>query len=252
MPQCTINGVRTEYEEQGQGKAVILLHGWGQRMIMMEPVFMHLKSHFHVFNFDFPGFGKSETPSRGWSLADYQAFLEQFCVQMGVENPILIGHSFGARVAIRYAASHPVCKMVLTGAAGIRPKPSWQSRIRTAGYKAARKAVALTGSRELEEKLKNHFGSEDYRNAQGVMRETLVKVVNEDLTDLLPRIQIPVLLVWGEKDEATPLWMGKQMEEMMPAAGLAIFEGDDHFAYFHQSDRFNRCLDIFLKEDWED
>ena len=126
---------------------------------------------------------------------------------------------------------------------------------------AQRKGIRVVGTgdfthpdwrRELEEKLKNHFGSEDYRNAQGVMRETLVKVVNEDLTDLLPRIQIPVLLVWGEKDEATPLWMGKQMEEMMPAAGLAIFEGDDHFAYFHQSDRFNRCLDIFLKEDWED
>lgn len=81
------------------------------------------------------------------------------------------------------------------------------------------------------------------------MRETLVKVVNDDISDLLPKMDMPVLLVWGDQDEATPLWMGKMMEEKMPNAGLAIFEGDDHYAYWHQWDRFNRCLDVFLKEE---
>jgi pimeloyl-ACP methyl ester carboxylesterase len=62
-------------------------------------------------------------------------------------------------------------------------------------------------------------------------------------------MNMPVLLVWGDQDEATPLWMGKMMEEKMPNAGLAIFEGDDHYAYWHQWDRFNRCLEFFLKEE---
>ena len=105
----------------------------------------------------------------------------------------------------------------------------------------------LKETKKLEELQKN-AGSEDYRNAQGIMRPTFVKVVNDDVTELLPLIKCPVLLVWGDLDTAAPLWMGQQMEKMMPDAGLAIFAGDDHWAYWHQADRFNRVLDIFLKE----
>lgn len=251
MPQTIIGGLNIAYAMEGQGRDVILLHGWRQRMIMMEPAFEHLKAHFRVFNLDFPGFGQSEEPHEVWGVEDYRHFLEQFCAHFGIQNPILIGHSFGCRVAIRYAVKNPVHKMVLTGAAGIRPKQSWQAKVRVAGFKMAKKAVALTGNAELEEALKDRFGSDDYRNATGVMRQTFVKVVNDDVSDILDQVTMPVLLVWGELDEAAPLWMGKQMEAQMKNAGLAIFEGDDHFAYFNQSARFNRCLDAFLKEDWE-
>lgn len=253
MPQITIKGVQTEYSILGNhGRDVVLLHGWGQRMIMMEPMQQHLSSHFHVINLDFPGFGLSGLPPVGWGVEDYVLFLEEFCQHLQLNNPILIGHSFGCHVAIRYALTHPVCKMVLTGAAGIRPKQSLSAQFKVKGYKFAKKAIALTGSKELEMALKNKMGSQDYRNASGVMRDTLVKVVNDDVSDILDQITMPVLLVWGENDEAAPLWMGKEMEAKMKNAGLAIFEKDDHFAYFNQNARFCRCLDIFLKEDWED
>ena len=81
------------------------------------------------------------------------------------------------------------------------------------------------------------------------MRPTFVKVVNDDVSPILNKVVCPVLQVWGEYDTAVPLEMGRQMEREMPDAGLAIFEGDDHFAYWHQPERFNRVLDIFLKED---
>ena len=64
-------------------------------------------------------------------------------------------------------------------------------------------------------------------------------------------MKCPVLLVWGEYDEAVPIEAGEIMEAEMPDAGLAVFEGDDHFAYWHQPDRFNRVLDIFLKPELE-
>ena len=118
--------------------------------------------------------------------------------------------------------------------------------------KAAKKAITLVGSEAMLEDFKRKSGSDDYRNATGIMRETFVKVVNDDVSGMLEDVTVPVLLVWGENDEAAPLWMGKQMEAKMKNAGLAIFEGDDHFAYFNQSARFNRCLDVFLKEDWEE
>ena len=121
--------------------------------------------------------------------------------------------------------------------------------MKTSLYKAGKWFLKITGQTKKLEELQNRSGSEDYRNAKGVMRPTFVKVVNDDVSPILNKVVCPVLLVWGEYDTAVPLEMGRQMEREMPDAGLAIFEGDDHFAYWHQPERFNRVLDIFLKED---
>jgi len=246
-----ITGILTAYTAAGQGRDVILLHGWGSKKELMQKIADHLDAHFRVWNLDFPGFGESGLPPCAWGVPDYENFLAAFIQAQKIENPILIAHSFGCRVAIRYCADHPgqVRKMCLTGAAGIRPKRDLGWYLRTGTYKAGKKLVQLSGSRKLMEQMQSSAGSEDYRNAQGVMKPTFVKVVNDDVTPVLGNVKCPVLLVWGDQDTAAPLWMGKEMEQKMPDAGLAIFEGDDHWAYYHQADRFNRCLDIFLKED---
>ena len=244
-----IHGVETAYRKSGEGRPVILLHGWGQKMIMMSAIEAHLSGYFTVYNLDFPGFGDSGRMASAWGVRDYEAFLDDFCLINGIENPILIAHSFGCRVAIAYASDHPVYKMCLTGAAGIRPKLSLKQKMKTGLYKAGKKVLIAAHQEEKLKELQKKSGSADYRALDGVMRESFVKIVNEDLTPLLPLVKCPVLLVWGEKDEAVPLWMGKQMEKEMPDAGLAVFEGDDHYAYWHQPVRFNHVLDAFLKED---
>ena len=139
--------------------------------------------------------------------------------------------------------------MCLTGAAGIRPKHDLEWHIRTKAYKAGKWMLKVTGNQKKLDELQKNSGSADYRAAEGVMRPTFVKVVNDDVSPLLKDVKCPVLLVWGEHDEAVPLWMGQMMEKEMPDAGLAVFEGDDHWAYWHQADRFNRVLDVFLKGD---
>ena len=245
----TIHGVKTAYWEEGTGRDMILLHGWGQNKEMMGQIFEHFKDRFHVFSLDFPGFGESDAPEEVWGVPEYAEFLTDFIREFSLEEPILIGHSFGCRVAIRYAAVHPVRKMCLTGAAGIRPKHDLGWHVRTKTYKAGKWLLKVTGNKEKLEELQKNSGSEDYRNAQGIMRQIFVKVVNDDVSDILKDVKCPVLLVWGEFDDAVPLWMGKQMEQEMPDAGLAVFEGDDHWAYWHQAARFNTVLDIFLKED---
>lgn len=246
-----IKGVKTAYIEDGNGNDVILLHGWGQNKEMMIRIFDHLKDRFHVYSIDLPGFGESEDPPEPWGVPEYRDFLAEFIEVNGIEKPILIGHSFGCRIAIRYAAVNPqnVRKMCLTGAAGIRPKHGLDYQIRTKAYKAGKWLLKATGQTKKLEELQNKSGSEDYRNAKGVMRATFVKVVNDDVSDILGDVRCSVLLVWGDQDTAAPLWMGQMMEKKMPDAGLAIFEGDDHWAYWHQADRFNRVLDIFLKGD---
>lgn len=246
-----INGINTAYIEAGNGNDVILLHGWGQNKEMMQMIFDHLKDRFHVYALDFPGFGESDEPSVAWGVEDYELFLEDFIHENGIQKPILIGHSFGCRVAIRYAAKNQdnVKKMCLTGAAGIRPKHGLDWQIRTKAYKAGKWFLKVTGQNEKLEQMQKNAGSEDYRNAKGIMKPTFVKVVNDDVSPILKDVKCSVLLVWGENDTAAPLWMGKQMEKEMADAGLAVFEGDDHWAYWHQAARFNAVLDIFLKGD---
>lgn len=246
-----IGGIKTAYIEEGKGNDVVLMHGWGQNKEMMIHIFDHLKERFHVISIDFPGFGESDDPDEAWGVIEYEAFFDRFCNKLDLHDMILIGHSFGCRVAIRYAADHAenVRKMCLTGAAGIRPKHGLDWQIRTKTYKAGKWLLKVTGQNEKLEELQKNAGSEDYRNANGIMKPTFVKVVNDDVSPVLSSVICPVLLVWGDQDTAAPLWMGQQMERDMKDAGLAVFEGDDHWAYWHQPDRFNAVLDVFLKGD---
>ena len=235
--------VNTAFRHTGEGQDVILLHGWGQNMEMMEKIEDHLSTSFSVYNLDFPGFGESDNPPVSWGVPDYVEFLEDFIKANQIDNPILIGHS------LRYAALHPIKKMVLTGAAGIKPKQTTAQKMKVIIYKTGKWFLKLIGNEEKLKELQNKSGSEDYRNAQGVMRETFVKVVNDDVKEILKDVTCPVLLVWGEYDDAVPLEVGKMMEQELPDAGLAIFEKDNHFAYWNQSERFNRVLDVFLQEE---
>ena len=100
-----------------------------------------------------------------------------------------------------------------------------------------------------EEQLRQKFGSRDYNALDEEMRKTFVKVINQDLSDLYPRFRSSTLLIWGDSDTETPLWMGRKMEELIPDAGLVVFEGGSHFAYLEQAARFNKIVLQFLKGD---
>lgn len=253
MSLLQIDGMELNYEKKGRkGKVVLLLHGWGQNLQMMSFIADFLKSHFVVYNFDLPGFGSSSEPQSPWSTDDYADFLYSFCRRKKIEEPIIIAHSFGCRVALRYAYKHPVHKMVLTGAAGIRDRRGPVYYLRVYSYKMAKRILSLKPFEGLKQKLEKNAGSEDYRNTSGVMRQTFVKVVNEDVTPILKDISTETLLVFGENDTATPVSKGKMMEQLMPDAALVIFENDDHYAYINQAQRFNMVLDAFLRSDYDE
>lgn len=251
MSTVNINGIDLYFEKYGtKGRKVLLLHGWGQNTQMMAFIGDFLKSHFIVYNIDFPGFGNSQEPSEPWDTNDYADFLHEFCLKKKIDNPIFIAHSFGCRVALRYAYRYGAYKMVLTGAAGIRDERGIDYYLKVYSYKAAKKILSLKPLKKYKDKFTKNAGSEDYRNTSGVMRQTFVKVVNEDVSDILPDIKAETLLVFGENDEATPVEKGKKMEKLMPNAALVIFENDDHYAYIHQAQRFNMVLDAFLRSDY--
>ena len=226
------------YQIAGSGRNVILLHGWGQNCTMMNPLQQKLKEHYRVASLDLFGFGESEAIENYDTFDDYVEAFHQFVLDHELTDPILIAHSFGARLAIRYALKYSVSAMILTGAAGIKPPLTWQKRSRQTCHKLSRWLP-----------LPKPKGSYDYQHADAFQRKVLVQVVNEDLTPVLEKIKVPVLLIWGECDNQTPLWMGKKMEALMPEACLIVLEQEDHFAYYHQSGRFCAIVSAFL-EGW--
>ena len=247
MANVKIGDVNVYYEKSGtKGKKVVLLHGWGQNTEMMAFIAEALKKHFIVYNIDFPGFGKSDEPPVAWGCEDYCEFLHEFCMKNKIDNPIFIAHSFGCRIALRYAYSYGAYKMVLTGAAGIRDTRTLKWYFKTYSYKLAKKILP----KDIINKYQNKVGSTDYKNSSGVMRQTFVKVVNDDVKDLLKDIECETLLVFGDKDEATPISKGKMMEKLMKDATLVTFENDDHYAYINEAGRFVAVLDAFLRSEY--
>lgn len=249
MTFINIQNVNTYYTQLGNGNDIICLVGWGQDTRMFEPTQKYLSEHFKVTCVDYPGFGQSDVMFSPWSIDDYVKWLEEFSKVLNLQNPIIIAHSFGARIALKYNLRNPIRKLVFTGAAGIKPKRKLSTSLRIHVYKILKKIVLLPDFTVYQEKLKKVFGSEDYRALSGVLRDSFVKIVNEDLSIYLKKIEVPCLLIWGDKDDATPLWMGKQMEKEMKDAGLVVFENEGHYAYWNQIHRFNKIVDVFLEKD---
>jgi pimeloyl-ACP methyl ester carboxylesterase len=172
--------------------------------------------------------------------------------RLAVQRCDVVGHSNGGRIAIVLAALHPerVGKVVLVDSAGVREPQSRQQRMRVRTYKLLRRierGPLPSPIRAWAHARAERRGSTDYRAASGTLRATLVRLVNEDLTPLLPRITSPVLIIWGEHDTETPLRDARLMERLIPDAGLVVFEGAGHFAYLEQPARFTRIVDVFLR-----
>ena len=153
--------------------------------------------------------------------------------------------------------SMPLTRMILTVAAGIKPPQTEEGKKRSEQFKRlkglceASKKVKIFGAlpERMEEKLRQKYGSRDYNALDEEMRKTFVKVISLDLSDRYARIKQPTLLIWGDRDTETPLWMGQRMEKDIPDAGLVVLEGGTHFAYLEQAQRFCAIARHFLLED---
>lgn len=245
-----ISGLKINYQLSGEGMDLLLLHGWGASSAVMAPMQERFSAIARVTNLDLPGFGHSEAPHSGWSVYDYADFVEEVISSLGLQNPVILGHSFGGRLAIILGSRGVGRKLVLTDAAGILPKRGIDYYLRVYSYKAAKKVMSLPGLNKCADRVldlwRKNNPSSDYANAQGVMREIFVKVVNEDLQPLLPQIKLPTLLIWGENDIATPLADGQLMERLIPDAGLVVFEHCGHYSFLDDPFRFYTVVEYFL------
>ena len=236
----TIDGIKIAYKFTGEGdETAVILQGWGTSYPLYDVVAKALQPKYRVLQFDLPGFGASQEPPESWTVDQFTDFFIKLMEALEIKKAVLIGHSYGGRMIIKMAARDnlpfEIDRIVLIDSAGVMPKRSFKQKVKIFRYKILKKILNFKPVymifSELIELWKTTQGSEDYRNATPIMKGCLVKAVNEDLTHLFEKNKYDTLLIWGDKDEATPLSDGKLMEKLMPSAGLAVIPGTGHFSF---------------------
>lgn len=244
------NNQKIFIDVQGEGKPVLLLHGWGCTHNIFAALQQLLAQQYKVYNFDFPGFGESDEPTQVWGTEEYTRMIETFVQDNKIECPALVGHSFGGRISIIYASRNETSRVVLVDAAGIKPKRPFKYYWKVYTFKLLKwlcnTFLPQKVAQGIIDKRRKGAGSADYNNASPMMRAILSKVVNEDLTQLLPKIKAPTLLFWGNNDTATPLSDAKTMERLIPDAGLVIAHGTGHFSFLENSGLFATVMKNFF------
>ena len=260
--QLEIHGAKVDVTVSGSGeRAALLLHGWACSAKLMDNAAQLLSTQMRVAAIDFPGHGKEGKalpPPCPWGVPEYMEMTAEVIRRLDLAPCDIVAHSFGARVAILLASTYPelVGRMILTGAAGIKKPASGKATAKQKLYKGLRGAMNVLDKTHLfgslpdkgREALIQQFGSADYKVLTPEMRQTFNKVITLDLSDRLEMIKAPTLLFWGAEDTATPLWMGRMMEEKIPDAGLVVEEGTGHFAYIERSAKVLRIVRSFLME----
>lgn len=245
------NGIELSYSIEGEGDAVVLLHGWGCDKSIWKSSIEALRSNFRVVAVDFAGFGASEEPKTIWGVEEYTCSVEALLKELNIQSPTLVGHSFGGRVSILYASRNEVKSVVLTDAAGVKPRRSFSYYRKVYTYKLLKRALPLLiGEKKAQmllDQRRAKAGSSDYNRATPMMRAILSKCVNEDLCYAMPKISAPTLLFWGDMDTATPISDAHKMAKLIPDAGLVVAEGAGHFAFLEQAELWCGALKSFLK-----
>ncbi len=195
---------------------LIILHGWGSNKEVMKSAFLKFMPNFRHIYIDMPGFGKS---SNDYSLTTnlYFNIIDRFLKDLGAKKDIVIGHSFGGKVALLLRPK----LLVLLSSAGIVAKKPFKVRAKIALFKALK---PLFGDRFY--KL---FATKDVEGMSKNMYETLKNVVDEDFSSLFKSYEKESLIFWGREDKTTPLESGKKIASLMKGSLFFEMEGDHYF-----------------------
>ncbi len=231
-----------------------MVHGWGASIELLAPLSLRLsRLGYRCCQIDLPGFGGSDEPNEPFTIFDYAAFCLAYLDHLGINKVHYFGHSLGGRIGLILGSDHGdrIASMVLSNSAGIKVEAALPTRLRLSAYKSLRRGLEKIGAKSaadgIRQSYNRQFGSDDYRTASPVMRQTLVNIVNQDLLDHATCVSVPTILIWGDEDEETPLWMGRKLEATIPDAALILHEGAGHYAYLDFPDRTASIMDALYR-----
>lgn len=238
----------------GSGDCVLLLHGWGTNMNVYKSIIDYLSPYRRVISYDIPGFGDSTAPSFAFSTDDYANLALCVLSSLGINRVTLIGHSHGGRTILNLASREnpgiEIEKIILIDSAGIVPKKTIMQKLKVKKYKFGKAVLSFAPIKKLFpnaiETYKSKHGSADYKSVSGTVRDSLVKIVNDDYKERMKTIKASTLLIWGTGDDATPLSDGEFMEKNIPDAGLVKVEGGSHYSFLDNPLLVQKVIFSFL------
>lgn len=248
------NDFELYYEKYGEGsKAMVILPGWGETRNTFFQMISYFKNDYTIYIMDYPGFGNSSFPGRDLDIYEYSLLIKAFLETLDIKNPILIAHSFGGRIATILTGVYHIKieKMIFIDVAGIRPKKSLLVKLKEKIYKFRKFLIQRFCKKNREKKLKwlrKKYGSSDYNSLPSNMLSTFRNIIQEDLKDYYEEIQSEVLLIWGARDEDTPLKDAKYMQKKIRNSALIVFPDAGHFCYLDYSHAVHLIMKSFMEE----
>ena len=250
--RIVVDGLLTEYRDEGEGPALLFLPGWMNALNNFDELVSRLGAKYRIVRLDLPGFagGGTEAPPLDWHVQDYASFVRSFIEKVGLTSYVLVGHSFGGRVAIKSMAQgtlHP-SRLILIDSAGIAKHRTVRNRVLTLLAKVGKILMYVPPlffwRKQLRRKLYEKLGS-DYL-AAGALSQIYLNAIREDLSEDAQKVSVPTLLVWGSDDRSTPLADGKRFNELIRGSKLEILQGVGHSPHRDRPQEVAQLIREFL------
>lgn len=247
------NNASLYYEKHGTGeKKILILPGWGNTRATFYNIINYFKEEYTIYIIDYPGFGNSPIPATPLTIYDYADLIINFMSEEKLVDPIIIAHSFGGRLTTLLTGYYKeqISKLILIDIATIKPKKTIRQKLKEKTYKCLKKCLNLLSPLKREtynQKLIKIFGSSDYQNLNPIMQQTFKNIVNEDLKEHLQNIESDTLLLWGKKDQDTPLKDAIKINNLIKDSALIVFPDATHYSYLQYPILVNKIINEFIK-----
>jgi len=242
-----IKGLEVIFRVEGEGRPLLILHGWGSKSENWQRVGELLaRNGLKVIIPDLPGFGASDQPKTAWELDDYCDFIEEFIKLLNLEKFYLLGHSFGGALAVKCSLEFPekTEKLFLVSAACFRKKTP---KKRFLYILSKIFPSCFLSSSLLRRAFYRFIVRSDYLFVEGLMKEIYLKVIKQDLSDILPQVQVPTVIVWGEKDNITPIKDANLINKKIKNSNLEILPGAKHDLNLKNPEELSEAITKFLR-----
>jgi len=260
--EIIVDNLKINYREQGEGKTILILPGWGRGSESWLKVMDNLSANgFRIICLDLPGFGKSDIPLNVWGVKDYAFFVKKFIDALNIKDFFIVSHSFGGGLAVKLLAdfAQKTEKLILIAPAIIRIRERIKPRQKIKSFLTG--LIKKIFPEKLIQKIINFpflakvfyriLGSYDYYISiikSPIMKETFKKIIKEDLVGCLTGVKVPTLIIWGKKDTALPVDDAYRIKEKIDGAEIALMENADHTPYHNYPEELARLIIDFLKK----
>ncbi|MBD3363545.1 alpha/beta fold hydrolase [Candidatus Dojkabacteria bacterium] len=237
------------FNETSKIPPIVILHGWGGSIKSLKKLGEKLKNKVSnpIYILDLPGFGLSPLPQKLMTTEDYKNSVKHFMQEKKLQNTILIGHSFGGKISLSFATSKEknISKMILINSSGIKPKNNLKKKF------AQIIKTIIPKTLQKNNLLKKFFyyyvlRERDYLKA-GELKQSLSQIVNEHFDNELANTEIPVLIIWGVKDQYVPLWMGEKLQNFIPNSTFITVDEGGHDLPIKHPELVSEIISNWLK-----